>query len=85
MDRRGRLSGNSITQQGGGAVFFIPNMSDIILSTNSQLSFLLSFSYRWEDYPKMNLPRAWLGLEWVPDGRLFAVGGFGGEHQTTQK
>ncbi len=32
----------------------------------------------------MNIPRAWLGLEWVPDGRLFAVGGFGGEHQTTQ-
>ncbi len=33
------------------------------------------FSSRWEDYPKMNLPRAWLGLEWVSDGRLYAVGG----------
>ncbi len=23
----------------------------------------------------MNSARAWLGLEWIPDGRLFAVGG----------
>ncbi len=28
----------------------------------------------------MNSPRAWPGLEWVPDGRLFAVGGFGADH-----
>ncbi len=27
----------------------------------------------------MNTPRASLELEWVPDGRLFAVGGFGGK------
>ncbi len=27
----------------------------------------------------MNTLRTSLGLEWVPDGRLFAVGGFGGE------
>ncbi len=33
----------------------------------------------------MNSSRAWLGLEWVPDGRLFAVGGIDGEqHQPTR-
>ncbi len=33
----------------------------------------------------MNSPRAWLGLEWVPDGRLFAVGGIdGNQHQSTR-
>ncbi len=53
------------------------------MATN-QVTLLLSLYSRWEDFPKMNSPRAWLGLEWVPDGRLFAVGGFGGEHHATQ-
>ncbi len=43
-----------------------------------------SFSSRWEDFPKMNSPRAWLGLEWVSDGRLYAVGGFDGDQQPTK-
>ncbi len=32
----------------------------------------------------MNSPRAWLGLEWVPDGRLIAVGGYDGDRQPTK-
>ncbi len=30
----------------------------------------------------MNSARAWLGLEWIPDGRLFAVGGVGEDEQS---
>ncbi len=29
----------------------------------------------------MNSPRGWPGLDWVPDGRLFVVGGFGEDQQ----
>ncbi len=31
----------------------------------------------------MKSSRGWPGLEWVPDGRLFVVGGFGEDHQPT--
>ncbi len=31
----------------------------------------------------MNTPRYLFGLEWVPDGRLFAVGGAGGDRKPT--
>ncbi len=31
--------------------------------------------FRWTELPPLNQGRAELALEWVPDGRLFAVGG----------
>ncbi len=31
----------------------------------------------------MNTPRCLFGLEWIPDGRLFAVGGYGGDREPT--
>ncbi len=42
------------------------------------------FPFRWEDFPKMTSARGWPGVEWVPDGRLFAMGGFSGDHQPTK-
>ncbi len=42
------------------------------------------FPFRWEDFPKMSSARGWPGVEWVPDGRLFAMGGFSGDHQPTK-
>ncbi len=31
----------------------------------------------------MNTPRYYFGLEWIPDGHLFAVGGFGVNNEPT--
>ncbi len=31
----------------------------------------------------MNTPRFFFGLEWIPDGRLFAVGGVGDDNEPT--
>ncbi len=38
---------------------------------------------RWEKIPRMKTTRCLFGLEWVPDGRLFAVGGIGGDRAPT--
>ncbi len=40
-------------------------------------------SSRWEEFPAMNTPRCLFGLERIPDGRLFAVGGYGGDREPT--
>ncbi len=40
-------------------------------------------SSRWEEFPAMNTPRCLFGFEWIPDGRLFAVGGYGGDREPT--
>ncbi len=39
----------------------------------------LLFPFRWEELPPMCTPRCYFGLEWTPDGRLFAVGGCDGD------
>ncbi len=67
---------------GNAKFFFSPQIcygGHARLLEPSQVTLFLSFFSRWEDFPKMNSPRAWLGLEWVPDGRLFAVGGIDGK------
>ncbi len=60
-------------------------LNRILTQRNHQSSCSFHFLYsRWEDFPKMNSPRAWLGLEWVPDGRLIAVGGYDRDQQPTK-
>ncbi len=36
--------------------------------------------FRWTELSPLNQGRSGLALEWVPDGRLFAVGGFDSPH-----
>ncbi len=35
-------------------------------------------SFSWQTLPKMQTPRADFGVVWVPDGRIFAIGGNAG-------
>ncbi len=41
------------------------------------------FHLRWEELPPMNTPRYFFGLEWIPDGPLFAVGGLSVDREPT--
>ncbi len=49
----------------------------------SHPKFAIFPNFSWQTLPKMQTPRADFGVVWVPDGRIFAIGGNTGPDGTT--